>query len=69
MSLHIPSQLDYSAGWLKWHDVSTGQLVAEYGTKKGLCRAMRHNPYNAVIHLGHANGADCLSRIRLTILQ
>ena len=44
------------AGYLKWHDVSTGKLVAEYPTKKGVCQALRQNPYNAVMHVGHANG-------------
>jgi|EP00624_Nannochloropsis_granulata_P000965 U3 small nucleolar RNA-associated protein 7 len=48
------------AGWLKYQDVSTGQLVAEYGTKKGICQAMRQNPQNGVLHLGHANGVVSL---------
>jgi len=48
------------AGWLKYQDVSTGQLVAEYGTKKGVCQAMRQNPHNGVLHLGHANGVVSL---------
>lgn len=41
---------------MKWHDVSTGDLVAEHNTRKGGIRAMRQNPYNAVMHCGHANG-------------
>lgn len=45
------------AGWLKYHDVSTGQLVAEHGTKRGGCRTMRQNPYNAIMHLGHSTGS------------
>ncbi len=48
------------AGWLKYQDVSTGQLVAEYGTKKGACQALRQNPHNAVLHLGHGNGVVSL---------
>ena len=48
------------AGWLKYTDVSTGQLVAEFGTRKGMCQALRQNPHNAVLHLGHANGVVSL---------
>lgn len=43
-------------GFLKYHDVSTGELVSEIRTKLGPTLAMKHNPYNAVIHLGHGNG-------------
>eukprot|EP00041_Stephanoeca_diplocostata_P036291 m.1316970 g.1316970 ORF g.1316970 m.1316970 type:complete len:566 (-) comp24840_c0_seq4:3728-5425(-) len=47
-------------GWLKYHDTSTGSLVAEHRTKLGPCRVMRQNPYNAVMHLGHTNGTVTL---------
>jgi len=45
-----------NAGYLKYQDVSTGQLVAEMRTKFGSCNAMRQNPRNAIIGLGHHNG-------------
>jgi len=49
-----------NAGWLKYHDVSMGKLVAERRTKLGPCKVMRQNPYNAVLHLGHSNGTVTL---------
>ena len=30
--------------------------MAEHRTRRGPCRVMRHNPHNAVMHLGHSNG-------------
>ncbi|KAI9597288.1 WD40-repeat-containing domain protein [Syncephalis fuscata] len=45
------------SGYLKYHDTSTGQMVAEINTGLGQCNVMAQNPYNAVIHLGHAQGA------------
>jgi len=44
------------AGFLKYTDTSTGDKVSEHRTKLGPCSVMRHNPYNAVMHLGHGNG-------------
>lgn len=41
---------------LKYHDVSTGELVADLRTKLGPTQSMRKNPWNAVMHLGHGNG-------------
>ncbi|VEU21991.1 DEKNAAC102967 [Brettanomyces naardenensis] len=41
---------------LKYHDVSTGELVADHRTKMGSTLAMRQNPWNAVMHLGHSDG-------------
>ncbi|KAJ3279784.1 Small subunit (SSU) processome component [Borealophlyctis nickersoniae] len=49
-----------NAGYLKYQDTSTGQLVAELRTKLGPCKTMAQNPYNAVIHLGHGNGTVTL---------
>ncbi|SCU79916.1 LAFA_0B06458g1_1 [Lachancea sp. 'fantastica'] len=43
-------------GWLKYQDVSTGQLQAEIRTKLGPTTAMAQNTWNAVINLGHSNG-------------
>lgn len=48
------------AGWLKYHDTSTGRLVSQHRTKLGACSVMRQNPSNAVIHLGHSNGTVTL---------
>lgn len=47
-------------GWLKYHDVSTGQMVSELRTKLGPTTSMTHNPWNAVMHLGHSNGTVTL---------
>lgn len=47
-------------GWLKYQDVSTGQLVSECSTKSGPTTAMTQNPWNAIIHLGHNNGTVSL---------
>lgn len=44
------------SGSLKYHDVSTGVLVSELRTKLGPTQAMKQNPWNAVMHLGHGNG-------------
>ncbi|KAH9979780.1 BING4CT-domain-containing protein [Russula compacta] len=49
-----------NAGYLKYQDVSTGQLVAEHRTKLGACVTMTQNKHNAVIHLGHQNGTVTL---------
>ncbi|KAI8366692.1 WD40-repeat-containing domain protein [Radiomyces spectabilis] len=49
-----------NAGYLKYQDTSTGQLVSEHRTKLGPCKAMAQNPYNAVLHLGHSNGTVTL---------
>ena len=47
-------------GYLKYQDISTGQLVAEHRTKLGACATMTQNQHNAVIHLGHQNGTVTL---------
>ena len=47
-------------GFLKYQDVSTGQLVSEIRTKLGPTTAMAQNPWNAVMHLGHSNGTVTL---------
>ena len=49
-----------NAGWLKYTDVSTGQLVAELGTKMGAPTALTQNRRNAVLHVGHQNGVVSL---------
>lgn len=48
------------SGMLRYHDVSTGTLVSELRTKLGPTQAMKQNPWNAVMHLGHGNGTVSL---------
>ncbi|KAI1855335.1 hypothetical protein JX265_006522 [Neoarthrinium moseri] len=48
------------SGYLKWQDVSTGQLVTEIPTRLGPPTAMSQNPWNAVLHVGHQNGTVTL---------
>lgn len=49
-----------NTGYIKYQDVSTGQLVAELRTKLGSTVSMTQNPYNAIIHAGHSNGTVTL---------
>ena len=49
-----------NAGYLKYHDISTGTLVSELRTKLGRCDAIVQNPFNAILHLGHGNGTVTL---------
>ncbi|CEI63066.1 putative U3 small nucleolar RNA-associated protein 7 [Fusarium venenatum] len=49
-----------SSGFLKYQDTSTGQLVAEIPTRLGQPCALKQNPWNAVLHVGHQNGAVTL---------
>lgn len=44
------------AGYLTYHDTSTGSLVSQHRTRLGPCDVLRQNPQNAVLHLGHSNG-------------
>ncbi len=48
------------AGWLKYHDTSTGQLVSNHRSKMGPCDVMTQNKSNAIIHCGHLNGVVSL---------
>jgi U3 small nucleolar RNA-associated protein 7 len=48
------------AGWLKYQDTSTGQLVSSHRTRLGPCKVLRQNPSNAVLHAGHSNGTVTL---------
>lgn len=45
-----------NAGYLKYTDTSTGQMVIELPTRQGSPTAFAQNPYNAVLHVGHQNG-------------
>ncbi|XP_071498553.1 WD repeat-containing protein 46-like [Diadema antillarum] len=49
-----------SAGYLHYLDVSVGKMVTSKYTKSKPLKVMTHNPRNAVIHLGHANGTVTL---------
>jgi len=45
-----------TAGWLKYRDVSSGQLVSQHRTRLGACSVLEQNPHNAVVLAGHASG-------------
>ena len=47
-------------GVLRYQDTSHGAIVAQFRTKLGTCDAMRQNPQNAILHLGHSNGTVTL---------
>ncbi|PMD59730.1 BING4CT-domain-containing protein [Hyaloscypha bicolor E] len=49
-----------NAGYLKYQDVSTGQMVIEIPTKLGSPTSLTQNPQNAVLHMGHQNGTVTL---------
>ncbi|TKA58638.1 hypothetical protein B0A49_09867, partial [Cryomyces minteri] len=49
-----------NAGYLKYTDTSTGQMVAELPTKQGSPTAFGQNPHNAIMHVGHQNGTVSL---------
>nr|CCA27649.1 conserved hypothetical protein [Albugo laibachii Nc14] len=66
-SIQMPQRLEYlpfhfllssvsGNGVLAYHDITDGKEVAVHPTKQGFCDCMAQNPWNAVIHLGHANG-------------
>lgn len=45
-----------SDGWLKWLDVSIGEMVAEFRSIDEKITIMKHNPLNAVMCVGNAKG-------------
>ncbi|KEZ43764.1 putative U3 small nucleolar RNA-associated protein 7 [Scedosporium apiospermum] len=47
-------------GWLKYQDVSTGDLVSEIRTGLGAPVSLTQNPWNAILHAGHQNGTVTL---------
>ena len=61
-------QDDY--GNLSYLDTSIGNPVTEHRTRMGSLKSMTHNPHNAIIHLGHQNGAYILSgkSVRMYVL-
>lgn len=50
-----PSTSSTAAGYPP-QDTSTGRVVATHRTKQGPCGALRANPWNGVLCLGHGNG-------------
>jgi U3 small nucleolar RNA-associated protein 7 len=55
-----------NAGYLKYHDTSTGVLLTQIPTHLGSPHSMAQNPHSAIIHVGHANGAMTLWSPNLT---
>ncbi|KAH0543918.1 hypothetical protein FGG08_001819 [Glutinoglossum americanum] len=49
-----------NAGYLKYTDTSTGQMVIELPTKLGAPTSLAQNPFNAILHAGHQNGTVTL---------
>mmetsp|Transcript_43934 Transcript_43934/g.93510 ORF Transcript_43934/g.93510 Transcript_43934/m.93510 type:complete len:613 (+) Transcript_43934:293-2131(+) len=49
-----------NTGVLQYQDTSTGSLVSQHRTKLGPCHAIRQNPFNSILHLGHTNGTVTL---------
>jgi U3 small nucleolar RNA-associated protein 7 len=47
-------------GYLKYQDISTGQMVIEIPTKMGSPTSLTQNLHNAVLHMGHQNGTVTL---------
>lgn len=52
--------LQGNPGYLKYQDVSTGQMVMEIPTKLGSPTSLTQNPNNAILHMGHQNGTVTL---------
>lgn len=48
------------AGWLKYHDVSTGVMLTQIPTHLGSPSTMAQNSHSGIIHLGHSNGTMTL---------
>ena len=49
-----------NAGYLKYTDTSTGQMLIEMPTKQGSPTSLAQNPFNAILHVGHQNGTVSL---------
>ena len=48
------------AGYLKYHDVSTGTMLTQIPTRLGSPPSMFQNPHSGIVHLGHSNGTMTL---------
>ncbi|WVQ78234.1 hypothetical protein IAT38_000317 [Cryptococcus sp. DSM 104549] len=55
-----------NAGYLKYHDTSTGVMLTQIPTHLGSPSSMAQNPHSAIVHLGHANGTMTLWSPNLT---
>ncbi|KGG50988.1 hypothetical protein DI09_49p180 [Mitosporidium daphniae] len=44
------------SGIIRYQDISTGKIAAEWPTKLGPIQALTQNPSSAIMHLGHASG-------------
>lgn len=53
-------RLQGTSGFLKYQDISTGQVVIEIPTKLGSPTSLTQNPHNAILHMGHQNGTVTL---------
>jgi U3 small nucleolar RNA-associated protein 7 len=49
-----------NAGYLKYQDISTGEMVIEMPTRLGTPTSLAQNPHNAILHIGHQNGTVTL---------
>jgi U3 small nucleolar RNA-associated protein 7 len=49
-----------TTGVLRYQDMSTGAILNEMKTKMGPTVSMCHNPFNAIVHMGHGNGTVTL---------
>jgi U3 small nucleolar RNA-associated protein 7 len=45
-----------NAGYIKYTDTSTGQMIIELPTKQGVPTAFGHSLSDAIVHVGHQNG-------------
>ncbi|EIW70250.1 U3 small nucleolar RNA-associated protein 7 [Tremella mesenterica] len=54
------------AGYLKYHDTSTGILLTQISTRLGSPPSITQNRQSAIIHLGHSNGTMTLWSPNLT---
>lgn len=48
------------AGYLKYHDTTTGTMLTQIPTHLGSPHSMAQNSHSGIIHLGHANGTMTL---------
>ena len=54
------------SSYLKYTDISIGELISEIPTKMGVTKVMVKNPSNAILNLGHSNGTVTMWSPNLT---